>query len=362
MTITTKTMLPVPAFFNPKNAAEFNYAPNAGDLLAAAQTYRAKHAIPTLAGSLRAKAARVHLLGIDLQKDFCFPQGTLYVGGRSGTGAIDDNVRLAQFIYRNLGYLTDITTTMDTHFAYQIFFSSFWLDTSGNFVAPFTAITTAEIRKGTYVPNPAVCAMLGCTYGWLRKQVEFYCTELERQGKYTLFIWPFHCLLGSAGHALAGVIQEARLFFSFVRGTQSWAEVKGGHPLTESYSVFKNEVTRSFDGTHTFGQRNTNLIKTLSASDVVVFAGQAASHCVKSSIDDFLDEIKAQDPTLLQKVYVMRDCMSAVTVPDGKGGFFVDNTPDAEAALQKFQAEGMHVVDSTTPMADWPDIDGRIAA
>ena len=25
---------------------------------------------------------------IDVQKDFCFPEGTLYVAGRSGTGAI----------------------------------------------------------------------------------------------------------------------------------------------------------------------------------------------------------------------------------------------------------------------------------
>ncbi len=348
--------LKAPSFFNPKNAGDFNYAPDAGALLTAAASYREKNKIQTIAGSMRAGAPKVHLLGIDLQKDFCFPQGSLYVGGRSGTGAIDDNVRLAQFIYGNLGVLTDITTTLDTHFAYQIFFSSFWLDASGNFIAPFSMITTDEIRKGVYVPNPSVCAVLGRPYSWVRKQVEFYCSELERQGKYTLFIWPFHCLLGSPGHALAGVIHEARLFFSFVRGAQSWQEVKGGHPLTENYSVFKPEVTASFDGTHTFGQRNTNLIKTLAASDVVVIAGQAASHCVKSSIDDFLDEIKAQDPGLLQKVYILRDCMSSVVTP------VYDYTPDAEAALKKFESEGMHVVDSTTPMASWPGIDARVSA
>jgi nicotinamidase-related amidase len=355
MTSSIKTF-PIPTFFDPKNAADWNYGPDAGALLVAAQAYRQKHSIPTLAGSIKAKAPRVHVLGIDLQKDFCFPQGSLFVGGRSGRGAIDDNVRFAQFVYQNVGTITDITTTFDTHFAYQIFFSSFWHDGTGNFVAPFTMITTAEVRKGTYVPNPAMCAVLGCTYTWLRKQVEFYCSELERQGKYTLFIWPFHCLLGSAGHTLAGVIHEARLFFSFVRGAQSWAEVKGGHPLTENYSVFKPEVTTSFDGTHTFGQRNTNLISTLSRSDVVVVGGQAASHCVASSIDDFLVEIKAQDPALLAKVYILRDCMSPVVSPA------MDFSPMAESALKKFAAEGMHVVDSTTPMADWPDIDSRIAA
>ena len=44
----------------------------------------------------------VHLLLIDVQKDFCFPRGSLYVGGRSGRGAMDDNRRIAEFVYRNM--------------------------------------------------------------------------------------------------------------------------------------------------------------------------------------------------------------------------------------------------------------------
>ena len=40
----------------------------------------------------------VHLLLIDVQKDFCFPEGTLYVAGRSGTGAMDDNKRLSGIV------------------------------------------------------------------------------------------------------------------------------------------------------------------------------------------------------------------------------------------------------------------------
>ncbi len=67
-------------------------------------------------------------------------------------------------------------------------------------------------------------------------------------------------------------------------------------------------------------------MQTLLAADAVVIAGQAASHCVKSTIDDLLDEIVAQDPALANKVYLVTDCMSAVTVPDGKGGFAADFT------------------------------------
>jgi nicotinamidase-related amidase len=104
------------------------------------------------------------------------------------------------------------------------------------------------------------------------------------------------------------------------------------------------------------GQRNTQFISTLLASDAVVIAGQAASHCVKSTIDDLLTEIVAQDPALAKKVYLVTDCMSAVTVPDGKGGFFADFTDDADKALQRFAAAGMHLVKSTDPISNWPGL------
>ncbi len=97
-------------------------------------------------------------------------------------------------------------------------------------------------------------------------------------------------------------------------------------------------------------------MKTLLASDIVIIAGQAASHCVASSIDDLLGEITAKDPALARKVYILKDGMSAVTVPDGKGGFFADYTPQAEAALKKFEAAGMHVVSSADPIEAWPGV------
>jgi hypothetical protein len=77
---------------------------------------------------------------------------------------------------------------------------------------------------------------------------------------------------------------------------------------------------------------------------------------VKSSIDDLLGEILAQDPSLVKKVYILADCMSAVTVPDGKGGLALDFTPQSEAALKRFADAGMHLVRSTDPIESWPGI------
>lgn len=341
--------LPLPTFFNSKHAESFAYRPNQAEVMSAATEYRKAHAVKVAGSDKR----NVHLLLIDVQKDFCFPEGSLYVGGRSGRGALDDNRRTAEFIYRNLDALTNITATMDTHFAFQIFFPSFWVDASGEPLTAFREITTSEIDSGAVKPNPAVAAWL-ChgNYTWLLKQVRHYCEELEKAGKYKLYLWPPHCILGSDGHALAGVIHEARMFHSFVRGAQSWVEVKGGNTLTENYSVMRPEVLTRHDG-QALAQRNTAFLKTLLTADAVVIAGQAASHCVKSSIDDLLDEIVAQDRALARKIFILEDCMSSVTVPDGSGGFAADFTPEAEKALARFRDAGMHVVKSTDAVSSW---------
>ncbi len=344
--------LPLPPHFDPAHAAEWDYSPDQQALFAAATAWRRAHDIPRAS----AGGPDVHLLVVDAQKDFCFPRGTLYVGGRDGRGAIEDNERLAAFIYRNLGAITRLTTTLDTHLAYQIFFAPFWLDRDGAPLQPHTVITTDDIRSGRVRPDPDLSWWL-CDGDdeWLRRQVEYYCAELERGGKYELYLWPPHCILGSDGHALAGVIHEARLFHSFVRGAQSWSEIKGTNPLTENYSVLRPEVLTTYDG-HPLASKNEALIATLLSADMVVVAGEASSHCVRSSVEDLLAEIVARDPNLARKVYLLGDCMSAVTVPDGKGSFVADFTEQAEAAERRFAAAGMHVVRSTDPMASWPGI------
>jgi nicotinamidase-related amidase len=349
--MTAKT-LPLPPFYRPEHAAEWGYAPDQQKLFEEAAAWRRAHELRPSASDRK----NLHLLLIDVQRDFCFKEGSLFVAGRSGRGAIDDNRRLAEFIYRNLGRITNVTTTLDTHFAYQIFFPAFWVDADERPLQPHREITREEVESGRVRPNPAMARWLcNGNYGWLVKQAAHYCAELERAGKYRLYLWPPHCLLGSDGHTLAGVIHEARLFHSFARGVQSWVEVKGGHPLTENYSVMRPEVLTRHDG-EALAQRNTQFLRTLLEADAVVIAGQAASHCVKSSIDDLLDEILVQDPALARKVYVMTDAMSAVTVPDGKGGHAVDFTAQAEAALARFADAGMHLVRSTDPIDGWPGL------
>jgi nicotinamidase-related amidase len=269
---------------------------------------------------------------------------------------MDDNDRIARFIYRNLEIISEITCTLDSHLPFQIFFAPFWVDRAGAPLTPHRTISADEIRAGEVRPNPEVVTAAGAPdLDWLTRQVLFYCESLAKAGKYVLYLWPPHVLLGGDGHALAGVIQEARLFHAYVRGARNGVEIKGLHPLTENYSVFRPEVLLTHDGA-SLATRNGALIDTLLGEDRLIVAGQASSHCVKSSIDDLLEAIRQRDPKLARRVYIVEDAMSAVTVPDPAtpGSFLADFTAAAQNALGRFDEAGMRIVRTTAPVSDWP--------
>ena len=67
------------------------------------------------------------------------------------------------------------------------------------------------------------------------------------------------------------------------------------------------------------------------------------------TVADLLDEIQAVNPSLANKVYLLEDCTSPVVIPD-----VIDYTDAADAAFQRFADAGMHRVQSTVPMSEWP--------
>lgn len=344
------THLPLPQFYNSINAFNPEYRANEMDLHRTAIEWKSKYGLTHVDSDL----IRICLLIIDAQFSFCFPSGSLYVGGRSGRGAMDDNARLSEFIYRNLRVITEVKCSLDTHNPFQIFFPIAHLCEDGSHPLPGTIISADDYKRGKYQPNPAMAYQLRVGISWLKKQFIYYCEELEKSGKYQLIIWPYHVLLGSIGHTLAGVIDEARLFHSFVRGASNIPLLKGENPLTEHYSVFKPEVMTLFDGKPMLNvQKDTKLMEALLRMDMLIIAGQAKSHCVAWTINDLLCEIMTINPALAKKVYLLDDCSSSVVLPGGP-----DFTDEANAAFEKFRNVGMNIVRSTEPIEDWPNIDG----
>lgn len=289
---------------------------------------------------------KIALMMIDVQNTFGIPGFELFVGG-----APEDHKRLTEYMYKNIGRISKIFATMDTHKAMQIFHALFFLDASGKPVPAMTMISSDDLIKGKYVINPGVAASLGVPYTALAKHAIHYTQSLEKKGKYKHTVWPYHGMLGGIGHALVGIIEEAIFFHTVVRNSESGIEIKGGNPLTENYSVLSPEVLDTFDGT-AIAHRNATLIQKLLDYDMLVIAGQAKSHCLAWTIEDLLTDILAKDPALAKKVYLLEDCTSPVVIPG-----VVDFTDEGNKAFERFRAAGMHVVKSTDPMDQWPDVD-----
>ncbi|HEY9640800.1 MAG TPA: isochorismatase [Coleofasciculaceae cyanobacterium] len=334
----TLTQLPIPAHFNPATVGEVWRVPYQ-DRAAAAQAWAQQHQILPAAQDQH----RICLLAIDVQNTFCLPEFELFVGGRSGRGAVEDNQRLCEFIYRNLGTLTDIALTMDTHTATQIFHSVFWVNAAGAHPPAMTLITLADVEQGIWQANPAVAITLGQSVEHLQAYALHYVRQLDAAGKYPLTIWPYHSMLGGIGHAIVSAVEEACFFHAMARGSQTRFELKGNNPLTENYSVLQPEILEDQEQ-RSIAHKNSAFLKTLLRYDAILIAGQAKSHCVAWTIEDLLAAIQAIDPKLAQKVYLLEDCTSPVVVPG-----VVDFTDQANATFQRFAEAGMQVIQST----DW---------
>lgn len=333
---------PIPSHFDPHKVEEVwrvPYQKRAGQALA----WAGEHAIRPAAED----DFKLGLLLIDVQNTFCIPDFELFVGGRSGTGAVDDNRRLCQFIYRNLGAITEISLTMDTHDPFQIFHAVFLVDENGDHPDPMTLISADDVRAGKWKFNPAVAEGLGVDPEFGQKHLLHYTQDLEKQEKYDLTIWPYHAMLGGIGHAVVSAVEEAVFFHSIARYHRADFIVKGDNPLTEHYSAVGPEVLRGPEG-EAIADKSSQFLEKLQTLDALVIAGQAKSHCVAWTINDLLDDVRQENPELVEKVYLLEDCTSPVVVPG-----VVDYTEGAEAAFQRFSEAGMHVVQSTDPLPNW---------
>ncbi|MEA5506255.1 cysteine hydrolase family protein [Halotia wernerae UHCC 0503] len=338
MNIQTKTQFPIPLHFNYEKVSEVWRVPYQ-ERAAEAEVWAKQEYIKP--ASL--DKTRICLLLIDVQNTFCIPGFELFVGGKSGSGAIDDNRRLCEFIYRNLGLITTIIPTLDTHTATQIFHPIFWVNDIGEHPTPAaTSITPKDIEQGIWKVNPAVAhSITNGDYKLLEKHAYHYVKKLTQDGKSPLTVWPYHSMLGGIGHALVSSVEEAIFFHCIARQSQTQFEIKGENPLTENYSILRPEVLEDFEQ-RPLGQKNTRLIQQLLEFDAVIIGGQAKSHCVAWTINDLLTEIKQVDANLAQKVYLLEDCTSPVVVPG-----VVDYTEQADAAFARFAEVGMHIIKSS---------------
>lgn len=271
------------------------------------------------------KITKIRLLIIDPQVDFC-EGGALPV-----TGANADMERLAVMIDRLGSKIDDISVTLDSHRIIDIAHPAWWVDSQGRNPAPYTMISSSDVVSGRWTPrNPA----------WRARCLD-YVRQLETSGKYVLLIWPPHCLIGSPGH---------NVHHSLFAALKRWEErefgainyvTKGTNPFTEHYSAVQAEVPDPSDPTTMI---NAGLLSDLQDCDTLLIAGEALSHCVKSTVMDIADNI---DPAEVRKFMFLQDCSSSVeAVPGGP-----DFPAMGLAFVADMQKRGMGVTTSTQFLA-----------
>lgn len=246
----------------------------------------------------------VHLLVIDPQNDFVdvpeqlLPKiwDTTQLPALAIPGAHQDMIRLAQFIREAGGHLSGITTTQDTHQAVGIERITFWTDPAGAFVAPFTEITLEDVVSGRYVPNHAP------------ERVKEVLTKLEAGGK-KLCVWPVHCVADTWGHEIHAEVAAALSGWETKQGVQAGKAFKGHYALTEHYGIFEAEVPIASVPSTLF---NAPLAKQVTNGvDILLVAGEAASHCVAASVDQLLRYGRTQGGPFPQ-IILLSECMSPV--------------------------------------------------
>jgi nicotinamidase-related amidase len=331
--------LPLPPFFERARAESVYRVPyqqRAGE----ARAWAERHGLRSAAEDER----RTALLLIDVQNTFCLPEFELFVAGRSGRGAVEDVVRVAELLYRNLDRVTQVVATLDTHSAAQIFHPVFWLDADGRHPAPHTVIRLEDVESGRYRVNPALAPLVSPRQGFdLAGWALRYTRALAEGGKYPLVVWPYHSMLGGIGHAMVSLVEEAVFFHSIARQSPTLLEIKGRHALTENYSALRPEVATDERGSPLVPDSRA-LVDHLLGFDEILVAGEAKSHCVAWTVADLLAEIRSRDASLARKVTLLDDCASPVVVPG-----VLDFSDDAEAAYARFAAAGMRRAKSS----DW---------
>lgn len=293
----------LPSYYNPEEIGTLRRA----DIDTAARAGRAASLAPA-----ENDGERIYLLLIDMQVDFVHGDGALSV-----PNAPADARRLIEWMYANMGKLTRIGLTLDSHLPLQIFHPPWWVDANGEHPQPMTPISSDEVKSGKWTPLYEV--------EWSKQYVEL----LEEQSKKQLMIWPFHVLLGTPGHTLTPALSEAVTYHAAARQAQPQYYIKGLIPKSEHYSAFEPEVEVPEDPR---GTLDTDLLDEIANYDRIYVAGQAKSHCVLESLASMM---RYYSPDVARKVHLLEDTTSPVAHPE------IDFDAIANEALARFQSHGL---------------------
>lgn len=242
------------------------------------------------------------LLCIDVQKDF------IEGGALAVPGSIGDVERITRFIYNNMGSISRIMCSLDTHIAHQIFHPCWWVNPAGEHPASYTIITYDDVVSNKWRP----------VIGDPRDSLQ-YLKELEKvgAGKKQLCIWPYHCINGTDGFTLENEFAKMVYFHSVARKCVDSMINKGTDPYSEMYGIIKPEYSKE-------NFLNTPVLTAIEKYDEIYVVGEAASHCLMESVKQIAEHF-VNRPEVTQKITVLEDCTSPITGYEADTAVAFDN-------------------------------------
>lgn len=242
---------------------------------------------------------KVLMVGIDFQ--YCFMQdiGTLGV-----PGSREDVRRTINWLYNNGSKVTRVMLSADDHTMQQIFFPCWWRDRDGNNAEPNTVITHNDVVGGIWIPNYDKLIPDENNPGAMISYCQEYVRHLEEGGSQELRIWPYHATSGTFDSNIEAQLAAMVYYHSRCRQMDPFIARKGSDPWTEMYSLIKPEWSMD-------GYINQPVLDEFGMYDIIVFTGEAASHCaglsVRHTAENFAG-VTGHKPRLV----VLRDCMSPI--------------------------------------------------
>lgn len=253
------------------------------------------------------KSDQIMLFVIDPQNDF-MDDGALPVGG-----AKKDMERLGAFITANERAITRIGYSLDTHQPISIFFSVWWAGQDGKHPDPYTTITYEDVLAGRWIPQFRPDETRACL------------SQLK-----SIMIWTDHCLQGTSGAAVEKNIYYAIMQHSRKKGFNPFVIEKGLDPISEMYGIVHPE----YNPLNHFDRR---IISEFQKYDEVVFAGEAASHCVLTSVKQVL--VLFEQETVKPRFTILTDCMSSIA------GFETETSAAFDGLGKKYELRFMKSTD-----------------
>ncbi len=223
-------------------------------------------------------------------------------------GIKEDVRNTTRFIYRNLGKISRIISSLDIYIPQQICHSCWWINENGENPKPYTTIKSSDIENGVWIPQMGTV-----------QENYYYLKSYEKEMDKSLRIIPYYAIAGTEGCALEGQLAKMIYFHSVARNSINHTITNGLDLYAQIYGniniEYKNRTLL-----------NSQLIMAVERYDEIYIAGETLSYGLINNVKR-IAEYYRNNISITKKMTILTDCTSPIA----------DQIPYAISELEKLK-------------------------